>query len=52
MTVSNKTSHTLVNKWKTKTNKAIEIGTDISMMTLDTLLQCSMSTETNCQLHE
>ena len=29
--------------------KPIEISDDVSMLTLDTMLQCAMSTKTDCQ---
>ena len=52
MQVSNKTVQVLIDKWKKKTNRAIEISNDVSLMTLDTMVQCAMSTKTDCQLTE
>jgi len=52
MKISNQTSRVLIDKWKMKIQQPLEICNDVSMMTLDTMLQCAMSTKTNCQLNE
>ena len=52
MKVSNQTIQVMIKKWKQKTRQPLEISEDVSMMTLDTMVQCAMSTKTDCQLTE
>nr|CAB3235873.1 leukotriene-B4 omega-hydroxylase 3-like [Phallusia mammillata] len=47
--IFNKTSKEMLDKWENLGNGPIEISVDVGLMTLDTMLQCAMSVETNCQ---
>ena len=49
MQVFNQTVQVLIDKWQKKTNQSLEISNDVSLMTLDTMVQCAMSTKTDCQ---
>ncbi|XP_072033266.1 cytochrome P450 4F2-like [Amphiura filiformis] len=54
----NESAKSLIDKWKMKCSaevqddNSIEIYKDISMLTLDSLLKCIFSIESNCQHHE
>ena len=48
--IFNKCAEEMLNKWsKASQGKRIEIFDDVTLMTLDSLLQCIMSCETHCQ---
>jgi len=39
----------MLNKWERTAGDPVEIFNDVSLMALDSILKCAMSTETNCQ---
>lgn len=45
-------SHCRQDKWEkhADTDKAFDIAEDISLLTLDTILQCTCSYKSNCQI--
>jgi len=45
----NETAQKLLDKWGNTLNASVEMSSDVSLMTLDTMLRCAMSSETNCQ---
>jgi len=47
--VFNETAKTMLKKWKKMLGQPIEVFSDVSLMTLDSMLRCAMSTETDCQ---
>nr|CAB3235869.1 leukotriene-B4 omega-hydroxylase 3-like [Phallusia mammillata] len=51
MKVYNHCASIMIGKWEArKENAMIEVSSDVAQMTLDVMLQCAMSAETNCQL--
>ncbi|XP_076810138.1 cytochrome P450 4F1-like [Clavelina lepadiformis] len=48
--IFNATAKVLLDKWKHQINTPLEIHEPVSLMTLDTILQCAMSSKTDCQL--
>uniref|UniRef100_H2YGW6 Uncharacterized protein n=1 Tax=Ciona savignyi TaxID=51511 RepID=H2YGW6_CIOSA len=47
--IFNKNSLVMVDKFKKVCGQSVEVHTHVGLMTLDTMLQCAMSTNTNCQ---
>uniref|UniRef100_H2YHD8 Uncharacterized protein n=1 Tax=Ciona savignyi TaxID=51511 RepID=H2YHD8_CIOSA len=47
--IFNKNSLVMVDKFKNLCGQSIEVHTHVGLMTLDTMLQCAMSANTNCQ---
>uniref|UniRef100_H2Y7P3 Uncharacterized protein n=1 Tax=Ciona savignyi TaxID=51511 RepID=H2Y7P3_CIOSA len=47
--IFNKNSLVMVDKFKKLCGQSIEVHTHVGLMTLDTMLQCAMSANTNCQ---
>jgi len=39
----------MLDKWEKRIEEPIDVSKDVSLMTLDTMLRCAMSSETNCQ---
>nr|XP_002124012.1 cytochrome P450 4F1-like [Ciona intestinalis] len=47
--VSNACVRVMLDKWSKKVGTSMEIYLDVNLMTLDTILQCAMSTKSDCQ---
>jgi len=39
----------MLDKWEKRIEEPIDLSKDVILMTLDTMLRCAMSSETNCQ---
>lgn len=51
--VFNSCTATLIKKWDPLTgDKPVEIFSDVSLLTLDSILKCAISYETDCQINE
>ncbi|XP_043938227.1 cytochrome P450 4F3-like [Protopterus annectens] len=51
MKIYNTTAQTMLDKWEklSKNNQSVELFEHVSLMSLDTLLQCAFSYDSNCQ---
>ncbi|CAK8692481.1 unnamed protein product [Clavelina lepadiformis] len=47
--IYNQSCHVMLDKWASSVGKPLEIHTPVSLMALDTMIQCAMSTKTDCQ---
>jgi len=47
--IFNENVNVMLKKWENMLEKPIEVFNDVSLMTLDSMLKCAMSTETDCQ---
>jgi len=39
----------MFHKWQKNLGKPLDVYEDVSLMTLDTMLKCAMSSDTDCQ---